>query len=88
MREERRYSSLMPNITLSLEEPLISKAKTVAKKRGKSVSQLVSEYFTALESDEHKETELAPLTASMVGIMSGEGDDKEEYVEYLERKHS
>lgn len=74
-------------LTLSVEETLISRAKRVAKKRGKSVSQMVSEYFTALESDDHEKDDLAPLTASMLGIMAGEVDEKQEYGEYLEEKY-
>jgi len=39
-------------LTLSVEERLTRRAKTIAKKRGTSVSRLVETFFTALEQEE------------------------------------
>jgi antitoxin component of RelBE/YafQ-DinJ toxin-antitoxin module len=38
-------------LTLSVEERLTRRAKTIAKKRGTSVSRLVETFFTALEQE-------------------------------------
>jgi len=43
-------------LTLSVEEDLIRKAKAIANERGKSVSQMVEDYFLSLLSDNIQKT--------------------------------
>jgi hypothetical protein len=86
-------------LTLSIEEDLIRKAKQQAKKRGTSVSQLVSNYFDVMEGETSgdgapAEKEHTKFTKSLMGIASGADvgsgpkDHRKDYYEHLERKHS
>ena len=76
-------------LTLRLDEELIRQAKAYADSQGKSVSQLVSDYFAALDdgSGMRKDEELPPLTRSFVGCMEGSGVDIADYYRHLEEKH-
>lgn len=78
---------MQSKLTLRMEEAVIRKAKRLARKKGKSVSQLVSEYFSGQENDEYDEN-LPPVTSSMVGVLSRGVDVKEDdYQKYLEEKY-
>jgi len=68
-----------------MEESVIRKAKRLARKRGKSVSRIISEYITE-EPDEQLVEDLPPLTASMVGVLGNEGEEQD-YKKYLEEKY-
>jgi hypothetical protein len=68
-----------------MEESVIRKAKRLARKRGKSVSKIISEYITD-QPDEQLVEELPPLTASMVGVLGHEGKEQD-YKKYLEEKY-
>lgn len=72
-------------LTLRMEESVIRKAKRLARKRGKSVSKIISEYITQ-EPDEQLVEELPPVTASMVGVL-GENGHEDDYKKYLEEKY-
>ncbi len=76
---------MQSKLTLRMEESVIRKAKRLARKRGKSVSKIISEYITE-EPDEQLVEELPPLTASMVGALGNEGEEQE-YKKYLEEKY-
>ena len=84
------YGSLyvmQTKMTLRLDDALIRRAKAAAKQRGKSVSQLVAEYFESL-GREHRDTEaLPPVTASLVGILNDPSVDIEDYKKHVEEKH-
>ena len=45
---------MQTKLTLRMDDELIARAKAHAKKRGKSVSQLVADYFYVLEKVEEK----------------------------------
>jgi len=75
-------------LTLRLDEALIQKAKIFAKQRGKSVSQLVAEYFTLLDAPlETFEEPLPPIVESLKGILAGSGLDEADYYQHLEEKY-
>ena len=83
---------MQTKLTLRLEEDLIERAKNYAKQSGKSVSQLVADYFIQIQPNEssqsHKIT-LTPITARLYGALSGISieDDKQAYREHLDHKH-
>ncbi|MFT5369683.1 MAG: hypothetical protein ACI8V2_004661 [Candidatus Latescibacterota bacterium] len=89
------YTSLLEGmmktkLTLRLDEALIKKAKAQAQKRGKSVSQLVADYFTVLDVVNKKPQEdkkYSPITESLRGALRGAKVDKEDYYRYLEEKY-
>ncbi len=55
-------------LTLRLDEEVIEHAKAYSKHAGKSVSQVVSDYFLQLEGPVHYE-HLPPITESLRGIL-------------------
>ena len=68
---------MMTKLTLRLEETLIEQAKAYAKRRGKSLSQVVADYFTHLEAEEPPiEPDLPPLTRSLHGALRGASIDE------------
>lgn len=74
-------------LTLRLEHELIERAKKIARRRGKSVSRMVADYFRTLESVETDDRELAPLTRSLRGILREAHLGEEDYRRHLEEKH-
>lgn len=75
-------------LTLRLEKKLILRAKRYAKRTGKSVSQLVADYFALLEqSRENKPLEIAPTVRSLKGVLRNAEVDIEDYRKYLMEKH-
>ena len=75
-------------LTLRLDDELIRQAKAFAKKRGKSVSQIVAGYFTMMEDLEKKEpVELTPIVRSLKGALRGAKIGVKDYHRYLEGKY-
>lgn len=82
---------MQTKLTLRLEEQLIENAKHVAKQSGKSLSQMVADYFTLLEKQTlTHDKELPSVTASLKGSLQVEpfkGLDEIDYRTYLESKY-
>ncbi len=76
-------------LTLRLDEELIRRAKATAKRRGKSISEMVGDYFRLLDSPSPapKEEELTPRVKALLGSLAGCRLDEEDHREWLERKH-
>ena len=75
-------------ITLLIDAELIKRARNYAKKSGKSVSQIVADYFSLLVAEPEKETsEFTPIVRSLKGSLKGAKVGKKDYYEYLEEKH-
>ena len=82
-------------VTLTIDEECIQHAKAYAKKHGKSVSQLVEDYFAQygkpLKLRPYEE--LSPIVRSMAGSLKGALKDdgiknyREVYGDYLEDKY-
>jgi hypothetical protein len=83
---------MQTKLTLRLDRALIEQAKRYAELRGYSLSQLVAEYFAVLASDQDPDdsykNEPPPITRSLVGILKGSDDDREDYYRYLEEKYA
>lgn len=61
---------MQTKLTLRLEAELIEKAKRYGKKTGRSVSQMVADYFAILEQDLVAEDDaVTPIVASMRGAL-------------------
>lgn len=73
-------------LTLRLDEALIEQAKQYGKAHGKSLSQLVADFFTALEW-EGQELPLPPLVASLRGAARGVELDESDYRQHQSRKY-
>lgn len=80
---------MQTKLTLRLDEKLIKHAKLFAKKNGKSVSQIVADYFVLLEEKRQapKFITLTPTVQSLKGALRGADVDTEDHHRYLEDKH-
>jgi hypothetical protein len=78
-------------LTLRLEQRLIRRAKAYARRTGKSVSQLVADFFGRLEApaDETAPRVAAqsPAVQSLVGALAGARLDEADYRAHLVEKH-
>jgi len=74
-------------LTLRLDERLISRAKHHSRRSGKSVSQLVADYFAIMEGDALiPDTELTPRVRSMIGSLRGASVTEDDYRRHLEER--
>lgn len=75
-------------LTLRLDDSLIRLAKQYARKKGKSVSQIVSDYFRAIQRGQKKrKCTLGPVTSKLRGCLKGSQRDEEDYKVHVERKY-
>jgi len=75
-------------LTLRLDDRLIDRAKRYSDRSGKSVSQLVSDYFALIEADEPiPGTELSQRVRAMIGSLKGAATTEDDYRRHLEEKH-
>ena len=79
---------MQTKLTLRLDDELIKRAKSYAKKSGKSVSQIVAGYFSLLgEEMDNEKSEFTPIVQSLKGSLKGASVGKKDYHKYLEEKH-
>jgi hypothetical protein len=85
----RQEIPMPTKLTLRLDEDLIRRAKTQAKLRGKSVSEMVGDYFRVLGEapTDNGEDELTPRVRALMGALAGSDLDEDDYRAWLERKH-
>jgi hypothetical protein len=81
---------LPTKLTLRIEEELIKKAKDYSKKQGKSLSQLVADYFSLLNQntiayDNHIPT--TPLVNELKGCLKNLNVNEQNYYKHLEDKY-
>ncbi|MBN1981002.1 MAG: hypothetical protein JW795_05690 [Chitinivibrionales bacterium] len=79
-------------LTIRLDECLIHHIKNYAKNAKKSISQLVAEYFHALEKGGKKSSELSkkkigPKTSRLVGSLKNTTLSNDDYKKHLEEKY-
>jgi len=79
---------MQTKLTLRLEDHLIEQAKSYAAQTGKSVSQVVAEYFRLLTAQERRTVSPStPITQSLRGLLRESTLDERDYKKYLEDKH-
>ena len=79
---------MQTKLTLRLEGHVIEQAKQYAAQAGKSVSQIVADYFRLLAAHQAApETPPPPITRSLRGLLRGADLDEKDYRRYLEEKH-
>ncbi len=76
-------------LTLRMDEKLIHRAKKYARKSGKSVSQLVADFFGLLDSsgEVKKSFDMTPKVKSLRGTFRGADLNINGYRRHLEEKH-
>ncbi len=77
---------MQTKLTLRLEDELIKQAKEHAKEQGKSLSQIVADYFTVFTKKNTKQKN-APITQSLIGILKDSSLDEKDYKKHLEEKY-
>jgi len=81
---------VMAKLTLHVPEELVAVAKTEAAARQVSVSKLVTDFFRNLAAKNGEsaasDERLAPRTRRLAGCVPDA--DTEDYIDYLEEKHS
>lgn len=77
-------------LTLTVEQQIIEQAKKYAKKRGRSLSNIVENYLKVLTKDkDDSEIEITPLVKSLSGVFKvpKDFDYKEELSKGLSEKY-
>jgi hypothetical protein len=74
----------LTKLTLSVDEALVEKAREYSRRRGTSISQMVSRFLAALP--EGGEEEYTPTVRRLLGILPPEAD-LAEYHRHLEEKY-
>lgn len=73
-------------LTLRLDEKLIASAKRRSARSGKSISQLVSDYFALIEAQD-RDVDITPRVRSLRGVLAGSDLDEGDYRRHLEDKY-
>lgn len=73
-------------LTLRLDDKLIASAKRHSAESGKSVSQLVSDFFALLDARD-VDVQITPRVRSLRGVLAGSKLDEGDYLRHLEEKH-
>lgn len=74
-------------LTLTVEKAIIDRAKSYAKRTGRSLSELIESYLENITQEDH-DTDLSPRLKKLVGsVQLPEDCNKEELRPGLERKH-
>lgn len=81
----------MAELTLDVPEHLVATAKAEAAARKQTISELVTDMFRELPANDQQdstpvEQELTPRTKRLAGCIPDAR--MEDYIDYLERKHS
>lgn len=75
-------------LTLRLDEAVIASAKRYASKSGKSLSQLVADYFLLIEAGaDAPHAAVTPRVRALLGVLAGSAGDGADYRRHLEDKH-
>jgi hypothetical protein len=75
-------------LTLRLDDALIRDAKRYARTSGKSVSQLVADYFALIGARESADMpDLTPRVRALLGSLAGVDVSEADYRRHLEYKH-
>lgn len=74
-------------LTLRMDKDLIDQAKRYAATHGKTVSQIVEDYFAEIAANDENEDRSHPLVQSLVGVLRDSPYGIEDYRAHLERKH-
>ncbi len=81
---------MQTKLTLRMEQAVIEKAKAIAARRGKSVSQMIADYILGFSrgASSHPTRPLTPIVASMRGLLRGKTiDAKRDWHRHLEEKY-
>ena len=73
-------------LTLRLDDKLIASAKRHSAESGKSISQLVADFFALIDTPD-RDVEITPRVRALRGVLAGPGLDESDYRRHLEEKY-
>lgn len=82
-----RHETMQTKLTLRMDDALIAAAKAHAAGVGKSLSQMVAEYFEVITKARRGPVEMTPMVARLRGSWKGSNVDEQDYYAYLEEKY-
>ncbi len=76
-------------LTLTIDDSVIASAKKYAKSKGKSLSDIVENYFVNLTAKENKDEEISPQILKLMGTIElpEDFDYKKELAKGLSKKY-
>ncbi len=75
-------------LTLRMDDSLIESAKHYSLQSGKSVSQIVADYFTIIRNEQLGESHhITPTVRTLKGVLSNTDVKEVDYYKHLEQKH-
>lgn len=74
-------------LTLRMDEALIERAKAHSERSGRSLSRLVSDFFSAIDAPAEP-VGITPRVRSLIGALSQAHVDEDDYRRHLEEKHA
>jgi uncharacterized protein DUF6364 len=77
---------MQTKLTLRLEQQLIERVKQHARREGKSLSQIVADYFRSLIAQPEQD-EVPPITHTLHGLLKPSKLDERNYKKYLREKY-
>jgi hypothetical protein len=81
---------MQTKLTLRMDEETIAQAKVTAQLQGKSISQLVADYFAVLGEQHQPQVPTSEVTKSLRGLLKQANlpmPDEEDYKQHLLQKH-
>ena len=73
-------------LTLRLDDKLIASAKRHSAESGKSLSQLVADFFALIDT-QYIDVEITPRVRALRGVLAGSGLDESDYRRHLEERY-
>jgi len=76
-------------LTLTVEKTVIEKAKSYAKRTGRSLSEIIEKYLESITSEENHDQAISPKLKKIVGAVKlpKNFDEDKELRSYFEEKH-
>jgi hypothetical protein len=74
-------------LTLRMDDALIERAKVHSDRSGKSLSRLVSDFFSAIDAPAAS-ADITPRVRLLLGALSDANLDEADYRRHLEEKHA
>jgi hypothetical protein len=78
---------MQAKLTLRLDGDVVRKAKRYSSKSRKSLSRLVSDYFTLIDAQTAAGTDLTPRVRSLLGSLAGRGLTLADHRRHQAAKH-
>lgn len=81
--------TMTTKLTLTVEKAVIEKAKSYAKRTGRSLSELIEKYLESITNEEKNNDQLSPKLKKIVGAVKlpKDFDEDKELRAYHEKKH-